>query len=182
MRATEQAKRLVRDAVQAGDQVIDATLGNGHDAVFLAQLVGAHGMVHGFDVQAQAIESSRQRLREAGLLERCKLLRQGHETLADVVSHPVSAVMFNLGYLPGSDKERITQERSTVAALSSASALLRKGGVITVVCYVGHPGGLEEAGAVVEWTRSLTEDFAVEIGEREGVRPFLVAVRRVGEN
>lgn len=38
-----------------GDTVIDATAGNGHDTVFLAQLVGRQGRVWAFDVQSSAL-------------------------------------------------------------------------------------------------------------------------------
>ena len=40
--------------VRAGDTVIDATLGNGHDTLELARLVGPNGLVHGFDIQEKA--------------------------------------------------------------------------------------------------------------------------------
>ncbi len=37
--------------VQAGDTVVDATAGNGHDTLFLAKLVGPSGAVYAIDVQ-----------------------------------------------------------------------------------------------------------------------------------
>lgn len=50
-------------------------------------------------------------------------------------------VAFNLGYLPGGDKGIITQSATTLLALEAAKELLLPGGVISIVAYVGHPGG-----------------------------------------
>ena len=41
---------------------MDATVGNGHDTVFLARLVGETGKVIGFDIQEQAIKNTTERL------------------------------------------------------------------------------------------------------------------------
>jgi hypothetical protein len=60
----------------------------------------------------------------------------------------VSAVMFNLGYLPRGDHAIITQSDSTVPAIAAAVKALRDGGVMTVLCYRGHAGGPEEYAAV----------------------------------
>ena len=52
------ARYLARDvlsrAIQPGDRVIDATMGNGHDTLYLCEAVGPEGHVYAFDVQPQA--------------------------------------------------------------------------------------------------------------------------------
>lgn len=50
-------------------------------------------------------------------------------------------VAFNLGYLPGGDKTITTQSQTTVEALHVAKEVLMPGGLISLVVYVGHPGG-----------------------------------------
>lgn len=50
-------------------------------------------------------------------------------------------VTFNLGYLPGGDKNLITKVDTTLQALQAASNVLQPGGLISIVAYVGHPGG-----------------------------------------
>ena len=67
----------------------------------------------------------------------------------------IAAIMWNLGYLPGGDKQLTTTLRSTVAAIQSGLALLARGGVMTIIAYTGHPGGLEEATAVEGLLRDL---------------------------
>ncbi|TCZ74660.1 16S rRNA (cytosine(1402)-N(4))-methyltransferase, partial [Paenibacillus albiflavus] len=56
------AQSLVKERVQVGETVIDATVGNGVDTQFLLRVVGVKGRVYGFDVQAAALESAAQRL------------------------------------------------------------------------------------------------------------------------
>ena len=180
MRVTELAHQAVRAVVRPGDTVIDATVGNGHDTLFLARCVGANGLVAGFDVQDAALQATRERLEKCGVDgARVRLNCESHEKMASVVEEPVAAVMFNLGYLPGGDHARTTVRGSTIVALGQAWASLRRGGVISVVCYRGHPRGGEEAAAVCAWAEGL-EGAEVEISEREETEsgPFLVVVRK----
>ena len=58
-RATEMAHLWLRERVNAGAFVVDATTGNGHDTVFLAELVGVDGKVIAFDIQADALKAAR---------------------------------------------------------------------------------------------------------------------------
>lgn len=58
------ARSLLQTAVKEGDYAVDATLGNGHDTCFLAEIVGDSGKVFGFDIQKEAIESSTTRLKK----------------------------------------------------------------------------------------------------------------------
>lgn len=47
------AADVLRQVVQPGDTVVDATLGNGHDTLMLCELVGETGRVIGFDHSAR---------------------------------------------------------------------------------------------------------------------------------
>ena len=151
-----QARDLVRSALTPGDTAVDATVGNGHDTLFLAECVGPTGRVVGFDIQPSALAATTRRLREAGLDDRVDLLLRGHEEMfawfAESASPPSpKAVMFNLGYQPGGDKSVITRPVTTVIALGSALDLVVPGGVITTVLYPGHEGGRAETEAVLSW-------------------------------
>ena len=66
MRLTEQVHQILKRHVRAGDFVIDATAGNGHDTQFLADQVGPSGRVWAIDLQSEAIDATRQRLSAAG--------------------------------------------------------------------------------------------------------------------
>ena len=138
------ASEVRQACVQEGDTVIDATLGNGHDALELASLVGERGHVYGFDVQPDAVERSWTRMKASGLESRCTFFATGHEHMEETVSGPVKYICFNLGWLPGGDKSITTHWKTTSMALSQALDMLLPGGVLSVCVYPGHEAGAEE--------------------------------------
>jgi predicted methyltransferase len=158
-----QAHAVLEKIISEGDYAIDATVGNGHDTLFLANCVGGHGKVYGFDIQEAALDETYRRLSTEGLAQRVSLYHAGHEAMAmvlpETVSGKVKAVMFNLGYLPGGDKQRTTAIATTLAALEQAREMLAPGGAISVLAYTGHPGGREEAEAVKAWAATLSPDY-----------------------
>ncbi|PKM83992.1 MAG: SAM-dependent methyltransferase, partial [Firmicutes bacterium HGW-Firmicutes-13] len=104
---------LIGRAVKDGDLAVDATAGNGYDTVFLAKLVGEKGKVFSFDIQDQAIAKTKENLLKNELLDRVQLIQDGHENMTSYVNDRISAVMFNLGYLPGSDHQVVTKPQTT---------------------------------------------------------------------
>lgn len=177
------AHELVRRVVSVGDTVVDATVGNGHDTAFLAGLVGEEGKVVGFDIQQEACDSTWQRLVDGDLDGRCEIFCESHVRIADRVSSPVSAVLFNLGYLPGGDKTLTTEEHSTVEALTGACRVLAPHGLIAVMCYVGHAGGSDEACAVERWASELAREswrvFKYLAVNAPNDPPFLLVIERM---
>ncbi len=153
------ARYLAADAlmriIRPGDRVIDATLGNGHDTCMLAELVGEQGRVYGFDIQEDAVARTREALREKDLLARCELHAVGHEHVADYVTEPVRAAMFNLGWLPGAEHIVTTRTDTTLAAVQAATALIAPGGIVTVCVYPGHEEGMRELEALRQFTAGL---------------------------
>jgi predicted methyltransferase len=180
MRATELAHLLMRKTLQEGDWAIDATVGNGHDTLFLAQCVGPSGRVFGFDVQAAAIAQTGRRV---DAHRQVTLFQAGHETLADHLPEgtELAGAMFNLGYLPGGPREIITRAETTCIALSQTLDRLRIGGLLTLVLYPGHAGGDGEAAAVRAAIDTLGEAYEVARFARincERKTPELLAIER----
>lgn len=181
----ELAKEFISKFVGEGDVVVDATLGNGYDAIFLAGLVGDKGMVIGFDVQQQAVNKSTERFINQGI-KNFKFHCKGHENMSDDVHTDISAVMFNLGYLPSSDKSVISKKETTILAIESAMLLLKINGVITVMCYVGHEGGQEEATAVLALVSQLKREqwrvFKYEFINAANAPPFLLVIEKISRD
>lgn len=152
----EIAHRLIEAKLRPGDIAIDATVGNGHDTAFLLAQVQPTGHVYGFDIQPAALAAARARLGDPACLS---LLAVSHAELDQhippALHGKVSAIMFNLGYLPGGDKRVITQSDSTQAALNAARRILSPSGIITIVAYPGHPGGDDETAQIAAWRESL---------------------------
>lgn len=154
-----QAHQHIRPHLYPGAIAIDATVGNGHDSLFLAQHIAPSGKLYGFDIQSAAIQATQSRLQAAQLAEFTELFTASHAQLAQLI--PVSAhgsiqaIMFNLGYLPGTDKNIVTQSPSTLAALNASVKLLSATGILSILAYPGHPGGSEETQAVTDWLAQL---------------------------
>jgi len=152
-RPTALAQEILRPLIRPGDRVIDATAGNGHDTVFLADCVGPAGRVLAFDVQAAALASARERVGDRAGVE---FFQESHAKMEKhAAAGSVAAVMFNLGYLPGHDHELTTESSETLLALEAAARLLKPGGILSVICYPGHPAGAAEALAVENWMSAL---------------------------
>jgi len=183
----EVSHRFARSLVSEGDRCIDATLGNGHDTVFLAQLVGASGHVLGFDVQERAVSNAQARLLGLQLQEAVSCYHCGHELidsrLRSLGWDSVQLAMFNLGYLPGSDRSVITRSKTTLLALQLCIGALSNRGAISIVAYRGHADGIEEFSAVDAWFQKLASDkFYTLRYERwtkeKGVTPVFFWVQR----
>ena len=116
----QQVHQAVGNILKPGDTAIDATVGNGHDTLFLATQVGESGKVYGFDIQEAALDSAYRRLEAANQSGQVSLYRAGHEVMTQLlpksVIGKVQAVVFNLGYLPGGDKLRTTSSSTRRSA------------------------------------------------------------------
>ena len=153
------ARHLAADymsrTIREGDTVVDATMGNGKDTLFLAELVGESGRVHAFDVQPEAVERTRERVIEAGIDGRVSLHLAGHETMKEHVAPGVQAIMFNLGWLPGAQHIVTTKTNTTLEAVKAAADLLLPGGIMTICIYPGHEEGTRELAALLDWASGL---------------------------
>jgi len=184
-RVLQYAQQLLKDSVEEGDTVVDATAGNGHDTLFLAQLVGDEGQVYAFDVQKEAVDATLHRLLDQGLEHRALILNKGHEEVANFVHKPVAAAIFNLGYLPGSNHNIITKPTTTIQAIEDLLKLLKVGGLIVLVIYHGHPGGKEERDIVINYVSQLPQKYIhvlkYEFLNQQNDPPFVIALEKTKE-
>lgn len=169
LKQLEMAHWMLKDIIKTNDVVVDATMGNGYDTQFLAEL-GAN--VYAFDVQEEALNATEKRLDDAGIKNQIfeknlsnlltepsvNLILSGHENLSEYVKEPIKAAIFNLGYLPKTDKSVVTKADTTLTALDALTNQLVVGGRIAIMIYYGHEGGMEEKDAVIKWTSSLPQN------------------------
>ena len=101
---------------------VDATCGNGGDTAFLCRLTAPEGRVLGFDIQPEAIASTRARLEQAGVpAGQYALHCDSHARLLQYVQPGTAdAVMFNFGWLPGADHAVFSTADSSIPALEAA--------------------------------------------------------------
>lgn len=156
---TTLAQEAVSEVLKGGETAIDATVGNGFDTSFLAEAVGAAGRVIGYDVQHRAIESTTRRLNTGGFAN-VELKQQSHAELKTTVEvATVTAVMFNLGFLPRSDKTIVTKAASSTVAIAAALEVLKPHGILTILAYRGHEGGQAEYEAVHSLLQAYGERY-----------------------
>ena len=102
--------QLLCEVLGPGDLAVDLTAGTGQDALVLAEAVGSGGQVVAFDLQEEALEQTTQRLQEHDFVVKnvpddtavprafgVYLVHSCHSSLSRIVSHPVKAIIANLG-------------------------------------------------------------------------------------
>ncbi|RXI98655.1 methyltransferase domain-containing protein [Anaerobacillus alkaliphilus] len=180
------ARQLLTNAVSLGDSVIDGTAGNGHDTLFLAQLVGKTGHVFAFDIQEQAILSTKERLETNDALSQVTLYQQGHEAVKELLPTSsrgnIAGAIFNLGYLPGGDKAIVTKPDTTLLAITDIFSMLKKGGIIVLVIYYGHEEGKLEKDEVLNFVSKIDQTEAHVLSyqflNQKNNPPFIVAIEK----
>jgi len=151
------SRDFILNFVKEGQVVLDCTVGNGNDTLLLARCVGPQGKVYGFDIQKEAIESTKEKLACENLDNRVILILDGHENIDIHINEKLDFIIYNLGYLPGSDKSIITKKETTLISLKKALEMLKENGLLLITCYTGHKGGLEEKDAVENFLVNLDQ-------------------------
>lgn len=128
---------------------VDFTCGNGHDTVALADLADK---VYAFDVQAEAIASTKSRLGEA---PHVRVIHDSFVNFPHYITEPIDLAVFNLGYLPGSDKQVVTRAEDVILCLQSLVIQLSQPSRVVIVAYPGHPEGRREVDALHHYLQSL---------------------------
>ncbi len=144
-------QHILKLHVKEGDFCIDATAGRGKDTLFLSKLVGDSGHVTAFDIQQEAVDSTRE------------LLLQHHRTNFDVIldSHAnmqnyfqpetISCITFNFGWLPSGNHEIFTKPDSSIQAIQQGLELLKPDGLMTLILYYGSTNGFAERDALLSF-------------------------------
>lgn len=138
---------------------VDCTCGRGKDTLWLARHCGR---VYSFDIQEEALKSTEELLdaneidcRERSGSQKVILIKDSHKNIKKYVKDRPCLILFNLGYLPGGDKQITTVAETTIRALKDALDLLAQDGLISIIMYPGHCAGALEKEAVLKWSRTL---------------------------
>jgi Putative rRNA methylase len=179
---THLAHLIWKDFVKPGMVCIDATAGNGNDTLFLAKcaLTPNSGWIHAVDIQSDAIINTRERLLQnlpLPLQKRISLHVASHEILP--LNITPSLIVYNLGYLPGGDKNRTTLSESTLESCKNALLILSSGGLLSITIYPGHTEGSKEKSILFDWIENLS---GVQIFHHAPInrpnQPSLITIRK----
>ncbi|HEV3269552.1 MAG TPA: class I SAM-dependent methyltransferase [Candidatus Rhabdochlamydia sp.] len=154
----ELARFYWKMVLQPGDWAIDATCGNGKDTLQLGKL--SLGGIIGLDKQQIAIENTSTLLKnhlQEEQYRKIHLFCASHIHFPDLAhKHPIRLIIYNLGYLPGSNKKITTITEDTLKSLKIALELIIPGGLITFLCYPGHAEGAKEQIFLVQKAQELS--------------------------
>ena len=179
MKLTEKAHHEWSQVVQLNDCCVDMTIGNGWDSLQLSKLVGLQGKVYGFDIQEVAISSTQRLLTQSSKYQNFKLIRDCHTRFPLHLPHSlkgqIRAFIFNLGYLPGSDKLVITDAQKSLEAIKEAYGWLTNHGIISVISYRGHHGGKDEFKGINQWIQQDSIEYhSIEASVKENSPVFFL--------
>jgi hypothetical protein len=175
------AHGCARQRVHPGDLCIDATAGRGQDTALLCELVGPTGRVLSFDIQEDAVQSTRARLKERGLDEIGTVILDSHANM-DKYADPdsVDMIVFNFGYLPGGNRQLFTLADSSCEAITKGLALLKKSGIMCLSLYYGGPNGYSERDAILELVKTFDPKICTVIvcdfANRKADSPFPIFI------
>ena len=183
------AKWLWQSVVKPDDLIVDATLGNGLDTLWILKnlLHLGVGEIHGLDIQSLSIEQTNINLENAQLSAIIKkqfhphLLCHSELGFLESLKAP-KLIVYNFGYLPGSDKSIKTLKETSLLSLSRALNLICKGGLITLTFYPGHFEGYEEAIELENYLKGLDatvyQILKMSWSNRE-TAPYVVAIHKL---
>ncbi|GAK02836.1 LOW QUALITY PROTEIN: SAM-dependent methyltransferase, MraW methylase family [Geomicrobium sp. JCM 19037] len=173
-------RTLLEESLSEGDTAMDATAGNGHDTLFLREVVGHTGYVLSFDIQKEALQHTKKTPGQAD----SQCTDPGQSCQCNDLSKwtQPKAAIFNLGYLPGGDKTIVTSPSSTITSVRQLLSVMPRGAVIIIVVYYGHEEGKKERDALVKFTCSLSHHEALvaryEFINHTNDPPFILAIEK----
>lgn len=160
-KTTRLSVKIMEEYISHGDLVIDATAGNGNDTLALAKLAGKGGKVLAFDIQQEALKKTESLLKEEGFFDVCRLILDSHHNMGNYLAEEekggVSAIVFNLGYLPRANKELTTKVQTTLPAVEKSLEFIKPNGIVVLIVYSGHEEGMHEKEALLSFASQLSE-------------------------
>ena len=170
------ARLLMETNLKENDLVIDATVGNGKDCLFLLNIIKS-GFLFGFDIQKEAIKNTE------GLLKNYSnyaLYNIGHENMYKSLKEyygKISLIIFNLGYLPKGNKEITTKYNTTIKAIKDSFRLLNKKGHIVITIYPGHDEGLKESKKIKDFLNKYNYKYEEYHNDDNPISPYVINIK-----
>ncbi|MBQ8815410.1 MAG: class I SAM-dependent methyltransferase [Lachnospiraceae bacterium] len=153
---TDFCHQFISSHISEGSFCIDATAGNGHDTEFLCRLTGDSGKVLAFDIQEQAVTSTRKRLDAHQLSHIGQVIPDSHAHLDQyAAADSVDCIMFNFGYLPGGDHAMATRPDTSLTAIKKSLNCLKPGGLLCLCIYSGGDTGYAERDTILPYIKGL---------------------------
>lgn len=169
------AQDIIKNYCENLNIAVDCTLGNGHDTDFLSKYFNK---VYSFDIQEVAIKNY-----ENNKPSNVILVHDSHEEIEKYIGNEaIDCFMYNLGFLPGGNKDITTKANSSLYSIKCALKNLKNKGIITICLYIGHEEGKKEADILMPFFKFLDKSkYAVVIHKvinRNNISPSLIVIEK----
>ncbi|WP_143315363.1 class I SAM-dependent methyltransferase [Clostridium sp. HBUAS56017] len=141
------AHYIIKEFLENKLVAIDGTLGNGYDTDFLSE---HFNKVYAFDIQKSACENYIMKGKS-----NVSVINDSHHLLNEYVKEEVNCIIYNLGFLPGGDKNITTEHNTSLESIKKGLKLLSSGGIIAISIYTGHNEGKKEETCILEYLQRL---------------------------
>ena len=135
------AHDMIKEYVNPNSIVVDMTVGNGNDTLFLSKIAYK---VYGFDIQEIALTKTKKLLSDSDI-SNVELIKDNHFFFDNYIDKDIDCFVFNLGYLPGGNKSLTTQSENTYRTILKCLNNLSDNGLVSITLYPGHPEGKIES-------------------------------------
>lgn len=164
---------IIKEYIEDKIVAVDATLGNGYDCDFLSS---CFEKVFAFEIQKDACEKYIDKNNNV------IIINDSHHKIDEYIKEEINCVCYNLGYLPGGDKDITTVAETSLKSIQIALELLAPNGLMSIAIYRGHNEGKEEENCILKYLRELPKNkFGVMLHEcinRSSTAPLLVIVEK----
>lgn len=168
-------EELMKIKIPKSKICLDLTFGNGNDSYKMLS-INKDIKVYGFDIQKSCIDNSK-------TIDGLTVINDSHLNFDNYVETNIDFAIFNLGYLPGGDKNITTEYDIVIKTLGKLFNVLNNEGQIIITFYPGHKPGLEESIKVINFLRTLNQknfnvvryDFINQVNNP----PFVCLIERI---
>lgn len=165
---------IIKNYVLNKDVAVDATLGNGYDTDFLAELFSK---VYAFDIQEEPCI----KYKEKNIVN-VEVINDSHHLFNTYINTKVDCIIYNLGFLPGGDKSITTNHITSLESIKLGLELLNSGGMMVICIYRGHNEGKVEETCILQYLKELPKNkYGVMVQSylnRQDISPMMVIVEK----
>ncbi len=110
------------------------------------------------------------------------IINESHHKIDEFVNEEINCICYNLGYLPGGNKEITTLAETSLKSIQLSLNLLSSNGIMAIAIYRGHNEGKEEESCILQYLRNLPKNkFGVmehSFLNRSEVAPMLLVIEK----
>lgn len=157
----------------------DMTVGAGNDSLYILENTKVERL-YGFDIQKEAEIKAKKLIGED---LRFIFNLASHDQIENYVKENLDLAIYNLGYLPGGNKEITTKYQTTIKSLEKTLDLLNKDGIVILTIYPGHPAGKVESEELEKFLAKIDpKKYAVmklSYQNRPKNPPYIIVIQKI---